>query len=426
MGTRVGGVEVHIEELVLHGFGAGDRFPISDAVEQELTRLLAEQDGRILPSSPFVIGQLNGGTFKVAPGGRAAGVGCGIARAVHGAFGTTVRDGMKSTGRPLDASTRAEMERRFGREFGEVRVHTDSDASESARKMQARAYTVGRDVVFGAGQYDPATKEGQRLLAHELTHVVQQDSGKNAAGKVGPSGHEREARMIADEVVAGNSPVRPRVFTGKTLAKQELNPTEDAPPIERTFELEPRVPRMEAHAIPECDRPKVFDPAAGKCVPPRCENLNLDQARQFAIEKLSQASRFVPRWAAQIRKGHFGGFFPPVIDRELSAGAAAVVAQLKSGSLKLECTKNSGNVGRFDSDSSRILLDSSPTPSWTQRLLSRVVLHECLHAVLANLPSRKGSDPYEAATRMGLDPSEEMHKDLLSIMTAFPDDTPKW
>lgn len=229
-GLRAGAVEVHIEELVLHGFGAGDRFPISDAVEQELTRLLAEQDGWNLPSGPLVIERLNGGTFKVALGGRPAGVGWDVARAVHGAFGATVRDGMKSTGRPLDASTRAEMERRFGQEFGEVRVHTDSDASESARKMQARAYTVGRDVIFGGGQYDPSTKEGQRLLAHELTHVVQQDSGKNAAGTVGASSHEREARMIAGAVVAGNGPVRPRVFTGKILAKQELNPTEDPRP----------------------------------------------------------------------------------------------------------------------------------------------------------------------------------------------------
>ena len=108
-GLRAGAVEVHIEELVLHGFGAGDRFPISDAVEQELTRLLAEQDGWIFSNGPFVIDQLNAGTFKVAPGRRTMGVGWDIARAVHGAFGATVRDGMKSTGRPLDASTRARM-----------------------------------------------------------------------------------------------------------------------------------------------------------------------------------------------------------------------------------------------------------------------------------------------------------------------------
>src|SRR5215472_12176259 len=92
-GLRAGTVEVHIDELVLHGFGAGDRFPISDAVGQELTRLLAEQDGWNLPSFPLVIERLNGGTVKVAPGGRPAGVGREVARAVHRAFGATVRDG---------------------------------------------------------------------------------------------------------------------------------------------------------------------------------------------------------------------------------------------------------------------------------------------------------------------------------------------
>jgi len=68
------------------------------------------------------------------------------------------------------------MEPRFGHDFSNVRVHTDSKAAESAGAVDALAYTVGRDVVFGAGQYMPGTREGQRLLAHELTHVVQQGS----------------------------------------------------------------------------------------------------------------------------------------------------------------------------------------------------------------------------------------------------------
>ena len=77
-------------------------------------------------------------------------------------------------GEPLDAGTLAFMGPRFNRNFSQVRVHTDSLAAESARSVNALAYTVGRDVVFGAGQYAPTTPSGQRLLAHELTHVVQQ------------------------------------------------------------------------------------------------------------------------------------------------------------------------------------------------------------------------------------------------------------
>lgn len=77
-------------------------------------------------------------------------------------------------GQPLPESVRAHFEPRFGYNFGNVKVHTDSNAVELARAVNALAYTVGNDVVFGLGQYDPSTISGQRLLAHELTHVVQQ------------------------------------------------------------------------------------------------------------------------------------------------------------------------------------------------------------------------------------------------------------
>lgn len=80
-------------------------------------------------------------------------------------------------GQPLDAATRASMEPRFGHDFSGVRVHTDEQAAESAQAVRAQAYTVGQDLVFGAGQYAPSTGAGQKLLAHELAHVVQQGMG---------------------------------------------------------------------------------------------------------------------------------------------------------------------------------------------------------------------------------------------------------
>jgi len=86
---------------------------------------------------------------------------------------------LRQTGRPLDAATRAFFEPRFGVDFGSVRVHTDAQAAASARGVSALAYTVGRDVVFNTGQYAPHSESGRRLLAHELTHVVQQ-SGTDA------------------------------------------------------------------------------------------------------------------------------------------------------------------------------------------------------------------------------------------------------
>ncbi|HVZ52510.1 MAG TPA: DUF4157 domain-containing protein [Pseudolabrys sp.] len=85
-----------------------------------------------------------------------------------------VGDVLGSSGAPLDAGTRAFMEPRFGRDFGDVRVHTGPKADEAAASVHARAFTVGRDLVFAAGEHDPGSERGRRLMAHELTHVVQQ------------------------------------------------------------------------------------------------------------------------------------------------------------------------------------------------------------------------------------------------------------
>lgn len=113
-------------------------------------------------------------------------------------------------GQPLDGETRSFMEARLGHDFGDVRVHTGSRAGESAKAVQANAYTVGRDVVFGSGQWSPGTDGGRRMLAHELTHVVQQAAGP-VDGTPAPGGirmsdpadrFEREAERVADQVMA--------------------------------------------------------------------------------------------------------------------------------------------------------------------------------------------------------------------------------
>jgi hypothetical protein len=89
-----------------------------------------------------------------------------------------VRDVVGSGGgTPLDEGTRGTMESAFGASFDHVRVHTDAQASKSAESVGANAYTVGSDVVFRSGHYDPGTSTGQRTIAHELSHVVQQSQG---------------------------------------------------------------------------------------------------------------------------------------------------------------------------------------------------------------------------------------------------------
>src|SRR2546429_3347602 len=86
-----------------------------------------------------------------------------------------VHEVLSAEGQPLDDGMRSVMESRLGHDFSRVRAHTDARAVESAQAVKALAYTVGTDVVFNAGRYQPETIEGRKLLAHELTHVLQQE-----------------------------------------------------------------------------------------------------------------------------------------------------------------------------------------------------------------------------------------------------------
>ncbi|PZS28265.1 MAG: hypothetical protein DLM59_15020 [Pseudonocardiales bacterium] len=117
------------------------------------------------------------------------------------------------SGSALPSTTRAGMEARFGADFSGVRLHTDGAAAASAQSVQAKAYTVGDDVVLGAG-VDPSSSAGEKTLAHELTHVLQQRAGDvdgtPAAGgiKVSDPGDrfEQEAEHTADRVMSGEPP----------------------------------------------------------------------------------------------------------------------------------------------------------------------------------------------------------------------------
>jgi hypothetical protein len=94
---------------------------------------------------------------------------------------TIVNRVLQSSGQPLDAASRKYMEPRLGHDFSRIRIHTDSQAAESAYAVRAKAYATGSHIVFGAGKYSPHTSEGKRLIAHELTHVVQQAKGASSA-----------------------------------------------------------------------------------------------------------------------------------------------------------------------------------------------------------------------------------------------------
>jgi outer membrane protein OmpA-like peptidoglycan-associated protein len=107
----------------------------------------------------------------------------------------------QTSGAPLEHGTREFMEQRFGHDFSRVRVHTDSDAASSAKSANAQAYTVRNNVVFGSGQYNPESPSWKQLLAHELTHVVQQD--KPSTGMAQAADYEAEASAASGRIAKG-------------------------------------------------------------------------------------------------------------------------------------------------------------------------------------------------------------------------------
>ncbi|HYM49494.1 MAG TPA: DUF4157 domain-containing protein [Candidatus Limnocylindrales bacterium] len=159
---------------------------------RESERLIEQMPARTLPVKPP---RANGPSPQGAAGylQQAAG---------NESTGEAIRQGLLSSGSPLDQQTRQIMEDRFAQNFADVRVHTDQAASESAKGFAARAYTLGRDVFFETGAYEPTSARGTRLLAHELAHVAQR---RNAGGRmpdelvsnpVEPG--EREARVAGE------------------------------------------------------------------------------------------------------------------------------------------------------------------------------------------------------------------------------------
>lgn len=176
----------------------------------------------------------------------------GCAEGLHAAhFGEHASDprqlvdrAVASAGEPLPGHIRADLEPRFEHDFSRVRVHSSGDAHASSRAIGAGAYTVGNDIVFAEGRYQPYTSDGRRLLAHELTHVVQQDR----AASTGVQGHgisnpgdasEREAGAIADAVAAGRERVAPTAHPTAHVQTGDRDPGTPPPPAPEPSEPAP-------------------------------------------------------------------------------------------------------------------------------------------------------------------------------------------
>jgi hypothetical protein len=183
---------------------------------------------------------------------------------------------LSGPGRPLPDDLRSRFEQRFDHDFSRIRVHTDAPAADAlARAFDARAFTSGHDIVFSRGAYDPGTTAGRKLLAHELTHVVQQSAGVPFAGRVSQPGDAAEAEADrAAEAVSVGGHAGPIAAVPSAIARQPAPGTTAAAPVQMTLStslrasLEVRGPVdyngliAMIHAAPTAERRAVLSDAA--------------------------------------------------------------------------------------------------------------------------------------------------------------------
>jgi Domain of unknown function (DUF4157) len=137
-----------------------------------------------------------------------------------------IEEALRSPGQPLDDRSRSLMENTFGRDFTHVRIHVDTKSAEAAAALKAEAFAFGSDIVLGGGCPDTDTYEGRKLLAHELTHVVQQEfSAATVFSNIGDlaAAAESEAESVGELAAIGKS-VEPRVATGIMIAPDVREP----------------------------------------------------------------------------------------------------------------------------------------------------------------------------------------------------------
>lgn len=165
--------------FAMHAFLRGSSRRISqpgDALEQEAHRVAEAVIGVSTPGPSCSSGSSVQAASEAAP--------------------PIVREVLAAPGQPLDAATRGFMESRFGHDFSGVRIHTGAKAAQSARALNATAFTLGSDIVFDHGRYAPGTTGGRKLLAHELTHVLQQHGGAHRIQRQEREGSESEAHGV--------------------------------------------------------------------------------------------------------------------------------------------------------------------------------------------------------------------------------------
>jgi len=255
----------------------------SGAVQRETVEAAAELDPQAgqeekkpLPAAPVQRDSDSGGGFA-AP----AGVESGVAE-------------LRGGGEPLPEAVRDQMEPHIGSDLSGVRIHRGTRAGDLSREINARAFTVGQDVFFGHGQYEPSTDSGRQLLAHELTHTVQQQGGSSQAR---PSRIQRKAKAGKADEVSVTTPQTGPVFEHE---KGELRANPDGTKVVRMASLP--VPRFEgvwkgagAGSTPASGKPAIPANGSGPWTYKGKTPRGPTTARQLWLTKLKSAAGTVAK-----------------------------------------------------------------------------------------------------------------------------------
>jgi hypothetical protein len=309
-----------------------------------------------------------------------------------------VHDVLRSLGRPLDGATRSFFEPRFGHDFSRVRVHAEGQAPDSAHSLNALAFTVGSNVVFAAGQYRPQSLTGQKLLAHELAHVVQQSKEVTHTGASEPltmvpatDPSEREADRIADAVlhtetnasVVGGGVAPGGLQRGLALQRQP-NPTLGTQGTTTGTQGTTQGTQATTQATPCATLLAATTSEAVRQIQQANKSLNL-----FAAEQVYPLDRKDPGTPEHQRvAAHLQATFntTDAIDVEaISFRLARLERALSGGEVQMSCgTGCGGGAG------GNVLEGYSPGPfhftlcatNASPPRLATTMIHECAHAVL--------------------------------------------
>jgi hypothetical protein len=231
-----------------------------------------------------------------------------------------VHDVVRAEGRPLDPETRAYFEPRFGRDFGQVRIHDDTRAANSARLINALAYTVGPKIVFGAGQYSPGSPASRKLLAHELAHTVQQGSGAIPASAPPVTRTRGGGYRIATGVHDGAEPAHLESQADQAASQVTREGSADSlggPALSSNA--------MSRSAIQRARVPVPDTPLCGKTLthldiePPRWRDLEPCKPKGFKVMRMNIVGRDLsgpsPGKGRQVFNLHVGYYTDPVTGR---------------------------------------------------------------------------------------------------------------